>query len=121
MERMRSETREYRTGDRDVVLDLTRDCEQFVAGHGDGLLNLFVPHATAGIAILETGAGSDDDLLSAVERLLADDPLHERMAAIASGLQAEPGTHRAAELILRVAREQAPIHRSGNHTEVSVT
>jgi MGT family glycosyltransferase len=63
---------------------------------------------------------SDDDLLSAVERLLADDPLHERMAAIASALQAEPGTHRAAELILRVAREQAPIHRSGNHTEVSV-
>jgi len=62
----------------------------------------------------------DDDLLSAVERLLADDPLHERMAAIASGLQAQPGTHRAAELILRVAREQAPIHRSGNHTEVSV-
>lgn len=63
---------------------------------------------------------SDDDLLAAVERLLADDPLHERMAAIASELQAQPGTHRAAELILRVAREQAPIHRSGNHTEVSV-
>ena len=63
---------------------------------------------------------SDDDLLAAVERLLADDPLHERMAAIASELHAQPGTHRAAELILRVANEQAPIHRSGNHTEVSV-
>ena len=64
---------------------------------------------------------SDDDLLSAVERLLADEPLHERMAAIASELQATPGTQRAADLILRVAHEQAPIHRSGNHTEVSVT
>ena len=73
MVRMRSETREYRTGDRDVVLDLTRDCEEFVAGQGDGLLNVFVPHATAGIAILETGAGSDDDLLAALADLLPSD------------------------------------------------
>ena len=56
------------------MLDLTRDCEEFVAGRGDGLLQLFVPHATAGIAIIETGAGSDDDLLSALGDLLpADD------------------------------------------------
>ena len=71
---MHSETRQYRTGDREVVLDLTRDCEEFVSGRGDGLLQLFVPHATAGIAIIETGAGSDDDLLSALGDLLpADD------------------------------------------------
>lgn len=71
---MRSEERRYRTGDRDVVLDLTRDCEEWVAGEGDGLLHLFVPHATAGLAILETGAGSDDDLLAALGDLLpADD------------------------------------------------
>jgi secondary thiamine-phosphate synthase enzyme len=69
-----TETRTYRTGDRDVVLDLTRDCEAFVAGRGDGLLHVFVPHATAGLAILETGAGSDDDLLSLLGDLLpADD------------------------------------------------
>ena len=56
------------------VLDITRDCEGFVARQGDGLLQLFVPHATAGIAIIETGAGSDDDLLSALGDLLpADD------------------------------------------------
>ena len=71
---MDSETRQYRTGDHEVVLDLTRDCEEFVADRGDGLLQLFVPHATAGIAIIETGAGSDDDLLSALGDLLpADD------------------------------------------------
>ena len=71
---MHSELRQYRTGDREVVLDLTRDCAAFVAGRGDGILQVFVPHATAGIAIIETGAGSDDDLLSALDDLLpADD------------------------------------------------
>jgi secondary thiamine-phosphate synthase enzyme len=71
---MRTETRTYRTGSHDVVLDMTGDCSTFVAGLGDGLLHLFVPHATAGIAILETGAGSDDDLLAALRDLLpADD------------------------------------------------
>ncbi|MBM7520147.1 YjbQ family protein [Nocardioides nitrophenolicus] len=71
---MDTETRTYRTGDRDVVLDLTRDCAAFAAGRGDGLLHVFVPHATCGLAILETGAGSDDDLLSLLGTLLpADD------------------------------------------------
>ena len=71
---MRTETKSYRTGDRDTVLDITRDCAEFVAEEQDGLLHLFVPHATAGIAILETGAGSDDDLLAALGDLLpADD------------------------------------------------
>ncbi len=70
---MRSETFTYTTGDRDTVLDLTRDCARFVADQGDGLLHVFVPHATAGIAIIETGAGSDDDLLAALEDLLPSD------------------------------------------------
>jgi secondary thiamine-phosphate synthase enzyme len=71
---MDSEIRSYRTGSSDVVLDLTADCRDFVAGRGDGLLQLFVPHATAGIAVIETGAGSDDDLLAALGDLLpADD------------------------------------------------
>ncbi|MGN6128746.1 MAG: YjbQ family protein [Nocardioidaceae bacterium] len=71
---MRSETRSYRTGGREVVHDLTRDCAEFVSGEGDGLLHVFVPHATAGLAIIETGAGSDDDLLAALGDLLpADD------------------------------------------------
>ena len=67
---MRSETRSYRTGSDDTVLDITRDCAAFVRDEADGLLHVFVPHATAGIAIIETGAGSDDDLLSVLEELL---------------------------------------------------
>ena len=71
---MRSETVRIRTGSRDVVRDLTGECEKFVAQEQDGLLHVFVPHATAGIAILETGAGSDDDLIEALGDLLpADD------------------------------------------------
>ena len=71
---MRSETLSVHTGDREVVHDVTRACRSFVADEGDGLLHLFVPHATAGLAILETGAGSDDDLLAALADLLpADD------------------------------------------------
>ncbi|MFE4868012.1 secondary thiamine-phosphate synthase enzyme YjbQ [Streptomyces sp. NPDC056682] len=70
------------TGSRETVADLTGDCEEFLrqrsAGR-DGLLNIFVPHATAGVAILETGAGSDDDLLAALRTLLpADDRWQHR-------------------------------------------
>jgi secondary thiamine-phosphate synthase enzyme len=76
---MHSETRTYRTGGDEVVLDLTRDAAEVVAGRGDGLLHVFVPHATAGIAIIETGAGSDDDLLAALGDLLpADDRWRHR-------------------------------------------
>jgi secondary thiamine-phosphate synthase enzyme len=70
---MRSETHTYPTGDADVVVDITRDCAEFVRGLGDGLLHVFVPHATAGLAVIETGAGSDDDLLSALAELLPED------------------------------------------------
>jgi secondary thiamine-phosphate synthase enzyme len=81
-----SETRQYRTGDRETVLDLTRDCADFVSARGDGLLNLFVPHATAGIAIIETGAGSDDDLLAALGDLLpADDRWRHRHGSAGHG------------------------------------
>jgi secondary thiamine-phosphate synthase enzyme len=76
---MESETRTYRTGGDEVVLDLTSDAAEVVAGRGDGLLHVFVPHATAGIAIIETGAGSDDDLLAALGDLLpADDRWRHR-------------------------------------------
>ena len=70
---MHSETRTYRTGGEEVVLDLTDDAADVVAGRGDGFLHVFVPHATAGIAIIETGAGSDDDLLAALDDLLPAD------------------------------------------------
>ena len=70
---MRSETRTYDTGADDVVLDITADCAAYVRGQGDGLLHVFVPHATAGIAIIETGSGSDEDLLAALADLLPPD------------------------------------------------
>jgi secondary thiamine-phosphate synthase enzyme len=77
-----SRTLQVRTGGRDVVRDLTRECREFVAAYGDeasGLLHVFVPHATAGIAIIETGAGSDDYLLAALADLLpADDRWRHR-------------------------------------------
>lgn len=61
-----------RTGDVEQVLDLTGECAAFLdrVGARDGLLNVFVPHATAGVAVLETGAGSDDDVLAALRALL---------------------------------------------------
>ena len=67
------------TGNREVVHDLTAQCEGFVRGRGDGLLSLFVPHATAGVAVIELGSGSDDDLLTALRELLpADDRWQHR-------------------------------------------
>ncbi|MGW5424051.1 secondary thiamine-phosphate synthase enzyme YjbQ [Streptomyces sp. NPDC003943] len=70
------------TGSTETVTDLTSHCEDFLARAAlgrDGLLNLFVPHATAGLAILETGSGSDDDLLAALHLLLpADDRWQHR-------------------------------------------
>lgn len=71
---METTTITVRTGSSEVVQDLTRDASSFVRDKGDGLLSVFVPHATAGVAVLELGAGSDDDLLSALGDLLpADD------------------------------------------------
>ncbi len=70
---MRSDTLTVRTGGSATVHDLTRECADFVRGEADGLLSVFVPHATAGVAILETGAGSDDDLLTALDELLPRD------------------------------------------------
>ncbi|MCJ7782263.1 MAG: YjbQ family protein [Acidimicrobiia bacterium] len=61
------------TGPRRGVFDLTSDALRFVVGKGDGLLNVFVPHATAGVAVIETGAGSDDDLMDAIDAMLPRD------------------------------------------------
>ncbi|HSK25969.1 MAG TPA: YjbQ family protein [Jiangellales bacterium] len=68
---------EVRTGSTETVHDLTPDCARFAAAAsagGDGLLHVFVPHATAGIAVMESGDGSDTDLLGALRSVLpADD------------------------------------------------
>jgi len=72
---VRSEVIEVRTGSREVVHDLTAECERFLSVNdgADGLLHVWVPHATAGLAVLETGAGSDTDLLTALRDLLPGD------------------------------------------------
>ena len=70
---MKTETISVRTGHEKVIVDITREVAAFVVGAGDGLVNVFVPHATAGVAILETGAGSDSDLLDAIDRILPPD------------------------------------------------
>lgn len=57
-----------------LVTDLTPQVLQFCRTFGDGLVNVFVPHATAGVALMETGSGSEPDLAGTIDRLLpADD------------------------------------------------
>jgi secondary thiamine-phosphate synthase enzyme len=70
---MRSELRAVRTGGIPTVVDLTDECAEFVRGEGDGLLQVFVPHATAGLAVMETGSGSEEDLLARLDELLPRD------------------------------------------------
>ena len=70
---MHSETIDIETGNRERVQDITPECESFVSGERDGLLSVFVPHATAGLALIETGAGSDTDLLQLIDRLIPGD------------------------------------------------
>ena len=74
---MKTEIIRVRTGGQDTVHDITGECADFArqaAGGGDGLLHVFVPHATAGIAVMELGAASDRDLLAVLADLLpADD------------------------------------------------
>jgi secondary thiamine-phosphate synthase enzyme len=54
---------------RRLVSDLTAEVSAFCRDRGDGLVNVFVPHATAGVALMETGSGSEDDLAHTIERL----------------------------------------------------
>ncbi len=74
---MKTTTFAIRTGNRERVADITGQCADFArqaAAGGDGLLHIFVPHATAGVALMELGSGSDADLLAALGDLLpADD------------------------------------------------
>jgi secondary thiamine-phosphate synthase enzyme len=70
---MDSEVVTVRTGNRPTVRDITAEVAAFVADRGDGLLHVFVPHATAGVALIETGAGSDHDLLRALAEVLPTD------------------------------------------------
>jgi secondary thiamine-phosphate synthase enzyme len=70
---MKTEEITVETGSRRGLFDVTDDCRRFVAGEDDGILTVFVPHATAGVVVMELGAGSEGDLLAALERLLPHD------------------------------------------------
>jgi secondary thiamine-phosphate synthase enzyme len=73
---MRSTTLTLRTGGSRGLTDLTGACERFTAeaaDGGDGLLSIFVPHATAGVAIVELGSGTESDLMAALDALLPRD------------------------------------------------
>ena len=59
-----------RTGSTFALVDLTRDIDAWVAPRGDGLCTVFVPHATAGVGLFETGSGTEADLQHAIEELL---------------------------------------------------
>ena len=74
---METEIIQVRTGSREGVFDITSQCADFASsasGGGDGLLHVFVPHATAGLALIELGSSSDRDLLAVLAEFLpADD------------------------------------------------
>lgn len=73
---MRSLELEVRTGSARGFTDLTPACARFASDAsegGDGLLHIFIPHATAGVMVIELGAGSDDDAMLALDRLLPRD------------------------------------------------
>jgi secondary thiamine-phosphate synthase enzyme len=68
------------------VVDLTVAVGDFCEGRGDGLCSVFVPHATAGIALMELGSGSEEDLSDILEGLLPrDDRYRHRHGAPGHG------------------------------------
>ncbi len=82
---MESQELEVRTGG-DLVTDVTSLVERFCKGRGDGIVHLFVPHATAGVALMELGSGSEDDLDELLGRLLPrDDRYRHRHGAPGHG------------------------------------
>lgn len=72
---MKTEVLELEVRDRTFV-DLTAEVEGFVRGEGDGLVHVFAPHATAGLALIETGSGTEPDLEATLERLLPAEDIY---------------------------------------------
>jgi secondary thiamine-phosphate synthase enzyme len=83
---MRTATFEIDTAGR-LVIDITKEVERFAAeGGGDGLLHVFLPHATCGVTLMETGSGSEADLADALGRLLPrDDRYRHRHGSVGHG------------------------------------
>jgi thiamine phosphate synthase YjbQ (UPF0047 family) len=96
---MKSTVIEVTTGSTEAVHDITPRCAAFLreVGAGDGLLHVFIPHATAGIALIELGAGSDDDLLAALAtccRPTTAGGMHTAPAAMAAPMSCRRSSHR---------------------------
>lgn len=73
---MKTERLSIDTGRRRAVVDLTGMVERFLEGSGDGLLSVYLPHATAGLALVELGAGSEEDLADAIDRLVPREDIY---------------------------------------------
>jgi len=73
---MDTEVVQLRTGAR-LATDITEMINQFCRERGDGLCHIFVPHATAGVAVIETGSGSEPDLEDAIDRLLPREDIYQ--------------------------------------------
>ncbi|PSL01527.1 secondary thiamine-phosphate synthase enzyme [Haloactinopolyspora alba] len=72
---MDSETFDLSTGS-ELVTEVTGQVREFCRGRGDGLCHVFVPHATAGVALIETGSGTEPDLAAAVDRMLPPEDIY---------------------------------------------
>ena len=70
---MDTELIQFHTGSQPEAIDITSEVARFVSGKGDGIVQVFCPHATAGVALMETGAGSDADLLDIIDHVLPPD------------------------------------------------
>lgn len=80
------QTLHVRTGATPVVLDITDRVSAALAGQGDGLVHVFLPHATAGLALIETRSGSEPDLLELLDRIAPQDaPYRHRHGAPGHG------------------------------------
>jgi secondary thiamine-phosphate synthase enzyme len=67
---MQSTQISFNTGREPTTVDITGEVAEFCRGKGDGLVSIFLPHATAGVALFETGAGTEPDVLAAIDDLL---------------------------------------------------
>ena len=87
---MNTEVISLTTCDRRVV-DITDRVQEFVADQEavEGLVNIFAPHATAGVALIETGSGTEQDLDATIERLLPRDDIYTH----SHGSQGHGGDH----------------------------
>lgn len=61
------------TGRERTIVDISSEVEAFVEGEGNGLVNISLPHATAGLALMELGSGSEEDLFDRLDAMFPRD------------------------------------------------